>query len=158
MNQVFVDDAGNIVCIPTIEPYYRNAVPPPRRPRRPRRPRPYPRPSGPVFMPPMVPHYPQQPTPPVVVSPPTTVSVPAIAGPNLQTGLKALAAVLPGAAQVIGAFRRAPGKPTLSGNPEQDLPNIVDFIADVFEHGRTNDQMVGVLATTGAILEILGDL
>ena len=38
MNQVFLDDVGNIVCIPTIEPYYRNAVPPPRRPPRPRRP------------------------------------------------------------------------------------------------------------------------
>ena len=65
---------------------------------------------------------------------------------------------MPGIAQIVGAFRRGPDKPELSGDPTKDLPDIVDYISDMFEHSRTNDQMVSVLSTTSAVLDILGDL
>ena len=79
-------------------------------------------------------------------------------GLDMGTALDALGALLPAAGKLISAFRRAPERPTLTGTPEKDMANMLDYMAETFDHNRTGAQTAGVLATTGAVMEILASL
>ncbi len=164
MFEVVRDYDGNIMFVPMP----RNSPPRPRRPYggspRPRRPTvvhqpppAYP-PAYPQGYPPM--HYPMPaPTAGYPMQPVPHAPHPGGAmSLDMRTGMKALGALLPGLGQLLSAFRRAPDKPDLSGVPDKDLPRIVEYIADTFDHDRSGSQMTGVLATTGAVMQILGDL
>ncbi len=154
MFQVMTDSAGNLYYYP-VDNEPRNARPsrrpkhPPAHERRPQHP-PY------QHMQPYQPMQPMQPYPPMQPFP--MPQAPGMVGVDMATAMKALGAILPGMGQTISAFRRAPDKPDLTGEPTKDLPNILEYISEVFEHNRTGDQLTGVLATTGAMLEILGTL
>ena len=162
MYQVMSDEAGNIMFLPADDDDIRNARRAVRRRSRPRR---RPRPSAPAHPQP-APYYagPYQMTPPPMQYPaPTQYPVPMpqgspIAGIDMRTGLKALGALLPSLGQLLSAFRRAPDKPEMSEDTKRSFSDIVDYIDEVFRHDRTGEQMVGVLATTGAVMEILGEL
>jgi hypothetical protein len=67
-------------------------------------------------------------------------------------------ALLPVTGQLIAAFRPAPDRPALTGNPDRDLPSILEYVAENFDHARTGAQTAGVLGTAGAIMEILASL
>ncbi len=159
MYQVMSDSAGNIY-LHSVDDDLRNARRPTRRPRPNRPPLHGPLPTPYQHMPPMqhmpVP-YPPMPYPPMQPHP-VQQQPQGLAGMDMRTGMKALGAILPGLGHMLGAFRRAPEKPEVTGEPVKDLPILLDYISDVFDHNRTGDQMAGVLATTGAMLEILGTL
>ena len=59
---------------------------------------------------------------------------------------------------MIAAFRHPPDRPKLSGDTAKDLANILDYMGEIFDHSRSGDQTAGVLATTGAVMEILAAL
>lgn len=130
--------------------------------RRRRRPRP---PHG--FQHPMFGHHTpiQYPAPVPVAQPiPAPVPVPASQpqqrgqGLDMRAALDALGALLPAAGQMIAAFRHPPERPRLTGQPDRDLPEILDYVAGNFEHARSGAQTAGVLATAGAVMEILASL
>ena len=159
MFQVLADFDGNVLFAPVGR---RDGPPLPRQPNqvRPRRPR-GPRQPIIVHQPPV--HYAPPPMQYPMVTQHPGYPVPygpqqGLAGLDMRTGMKALGAVLPGLGQLLSAFRRAPEKPEISGQPERDLPKIVEYIADTFDHDRSGSQMTGILATTGAVLQILGEL
>lgn len=79
-------------------------------------------------------------------------------GLDMRGALEAVGALLPATGKVIAAFRKAPDRPKLTGDPSKDMTTIVDFVAENFDHARSGAQTAGVLATTGAILEIIASL
>lgn len=79
-------------------------------------------------------------------------------GLDMRGALDALGALLPAAGKMIAAFRHPPDRPRLTGQPEKDLPEILDYMAENFAHARSGAQTSGVLATAGAVMEILASL
>ena len=171
MYEVMSDASGGIHFFPLEEDDYRNSRsrPRPRRPRpRSQNFRPAPRPRNPVEfqeappqpyqpMPYQMPHAPM-PYPPM---PYPGYPVPYGQGPaalDMRTGLRAIGAILPGLGQLLSAFRRPPDRPQISGDPQKDIARLVDYIGDTFDRDRTGAQTAGVLATTGAVMEILASL
>ena len=110
------------------------------------------RPAGPY--PPRVPYYGQPMPMPVPPSPPATL----IQSMDMKTALDALGTLLPAAGQIISAFRDAPEQPTLTGQPEKDIAMLLEFVAESFEHSRSGAQTASIMATTGAVMEILASL
>lgn len=164
MYEVISDDSGGIHFFPQDD--YRNAGPPRRRPRRRPRPhaQPYPAPQPAPYHP--QPHYAPTPYPqpyPGHGMPPMPYGYPAGypqhgAGLDMRAGLKAIGEFLPGIGQLFSAFRRAPERPTLTGQPDKDMASLADYIGESFDRDRTGAQASGVLATTGAMLKILAEL
>lgn len=79
-------------------------------------------------------------------------------GLDMRTALDAMGNLLPAVGKLVSAFRRAPERPTLTGDPEKDIASLADFIGENFDHSRTGAQTSGVLATAGAVMEILASL
>ena len=121
---------------------------------------------GPAF-PPMVPANPHaQPIPyygPAYPAQPVTQPVAQpVAQParsiDMRTALDAIGVLLPAAGKMIAAFRHAPEKPNLTGQPEKDLAALMEYVSETFDHQRSGAQTSSVLATTGAVMEILAAL
>ena len=108
----------------------------------------------------MVPVHPQaQPVPHYVPAQPAAQpqAQPA-ASIDMRTALDALGALLPAAGKMIAAFRSPPEKPALTGQPEKDLAALMEYVSETFDHRRSGEQTSSVLATTGAVMEILAAL
>ena len=170
MYEVMNDASGGIHFFPLDDDSldYRNGPPRPRPRRRPPRPRPRPRP--PVIVqhaPPMPypypyppPQYAQMPYPMPPHHPAAAPygQQPAAGAVDMRVGLKAIGEFLPGLGQLLGAFRRAPERPKLSGQADRDMASLTDYIGETFERDRTGAQTAGVLATAGAVMKILAEL
>ena len=79
-------------------------------------------------------------------------------GMDMRTALDSLGALLPAVGKMIAAFRHPPDRPKLTGDPTKDIATVMDFVAENFDHARAGAQTAGVLATTGAVMEILASL
>ena len=79
-------------------------------------------------------------------------------GMDMRDGMRALGALVPAVGQLVSAFRRAPERPELSGDPDKDMSRVVDYIASNFERERSNAQTAGVLATAGAVMDVLASM
>ena len=100
-----------------------------------------------------LPHYVPQPAP---VAAPAPVQV--NEGIDMRTALDAVGTLAPAIGKLVAAFQRQPERPALTGDPQKDMASILDFVADSFDHSRSGAQTASVLATTGALLEILAAL
>lgn len=99
-----------------------------------------------------------QPNPPPVAPQPPPIQVATTQGVDMRTALDALGALIPAAGKMIAAFRHAPDRPTLSGDMAKDMASLLDYVVETFDYKRGGDQTASVLATTGAVLEILAAL
>ena len=65
-------------------------------------------------------------------------------GLDMRGALEAVGALLPATGKVISAFRKAPDRPKLTGDPQKDMTMIVEFVAENFDHARSGAQTAGV--------------